>query len=88
MSFVFICGCYFVLLCRSTLSANVRELARGASSTQSVSHPQYKSLGVLPQVRLAERDRLLLEQHNTRMLHDRLTVRLAPPDVIRQPAEL
>ena len=73
---------------RSKPTLTTGELARGSSSKQSVYHPQYKALGVLPQVRLAERDHLLLERHNTCMVQDRLTVKVAPPDVIRQPAEL
>jgi len=53
-----------------------------------VYHPHYKALGILPQVRLAKRDHLLLGQHNTRMLQDKLTVKVAPPDVVRQPVQL
>jgi len=80
---------YFVcVFCRNWPAANTTELAGSSSSKQTVCHPRYKALGILPQVRLAERDHLLLEQHNTRMLQDRLTVKVAPPDVIRQPTQL
>ena len=65
------------------------ELAASSStSRQTTYHPHYKSLGILPQVRLAERDRPLLDRRNTSMLQDRLTVKVAPPDVIRQPVQL
>ena len=64
------------------------KVTRSSSSNQSVYHPHYKVLGILPQVRLAEHDQLLLDQRNTRMQRDKLTVRVAAPDVIRQPAQL
>jgi len=67
---------------------NSSALGGGCSSTGTVYHPHYKSVGVLPQVRLAERDHLMLKRYNTRMVQDRLTVKMAPLDVIRQPTEL
>jgi len=80
---------YFVVcFYRNRSSASTSELSASSSSRWTVYHPHYKALGVLPQVRLAERDHLLLEQRNTRMLQDRLTVKVAPPDVIRQPDQL
>jgi len=77
------------VLCRSRSTVGSREVGQSSSaSNYRVYHPQYKALGILPQVRLAGRDHLILDQHNTRMLRNRLTVKVAPPDVIRSPAQL
>jgi len=58
-----------------------------SASSQAPYHPLYNAVGILPQVQLAERDRPLLEQSNTRMRQDRVTVKIAPPAVIRKPSQ-
>jgi len=68
------------VLCSSQPAASTHE---AAASSQTVSNPRYRAVGILPQVRLAGRDQLQLNQRNTRMQRDTLTVKVAQPDVIR-----
>ena len=79
-----------IVFYRSRPSGIIQEVSQGSGCGYTVYHPHYKALGVLPQVRLAVagRDQLVLNRHNTHMLQSTLTVKVAPPDVIRPPAQL
>jgi len=73
--------------CRNQPDASTSAASEPPADSRAVSHRQYTSLGILPQVRLAERDHLPLWQRSTLMSQERLTVKVAPPDAI-QPMQL
>ena len=45
--------------------------------------PQYNGLGILPSVRLNKPARAVLSEQNSTMLNNSVTVKVAPPDVLK-----
>ena len=58
---------------------------RSATHRYPTHQPQYGGLGLMPTVKLHQPDRIVLSEQNSNMVLNPVTVKIAPPDVLKPP---